>query len=51
MNMLDLDCTTIRQGRPHKLACTKNNRSYQHAVATRGKDKSLLANLKALVSA
>jgi hypothetical protein len=42
---LDLDCTTIRKGSPHTLACTKNDGSHQHALALREKDRELLAKL------
>ncbi len=29
-HFLDLDCKTLRQGTPHTLLCTKNDRSHQH---------------------
>lgn len=39
---LDLDFVTITKGRPYTLACTKNDRSHQRALARRAKDKDLL---------
>lgn len=47
-HFLDLDHTTIRQGTPHTLVCTKNEKSYAHALATRAKDETLLEKLKGL---
>ncbi len=44
-HFLDLSHVTIRKGRPYTLACTKNDLSYQHAVAWRAKDKDLLEQL------
>lgn len=44
-HFLDLDSITIRQGRPHTLACTKNDKSHQHALARRAKEAVLLAKL------
>lgn len=42
---LDIDCITITKGRPYTLACTKNDRSHQRALARRAKDKELLGRL------
>ena len=44
-HFLDLSHVTIRKGRPYTLACTKNDLSYQHALARRAKDKELLERL------
>ena len=42
---LDLDFVTITKGRPYTLACTKNDRSHQRALARRAKDEELLGQL------
>lgn len=34
-HFLDLDCKTLRQGTPHTLLCTKNDRSHQHELEWR----------------
>ncbi|MCX6873452.1 MAG: 2OG-Fe(II) oxygenase [Verrucomicrobia bacterium] len=47
-HFLDLDHVTIRTGRPHTLACTKNDQSHQHALALRAKDVELLKKLDKL---
>jgi hypothetical protein len=47
-HFLDLDCKTIRQGTPHTLLCTKNDRSHQHALEWRQKDEAMLRKLKDL---
>jgi hypothetical protein len=47
-HFLDLDCQTIRQGTPHTLLCTKNDRSYQRALQWREKDEEMLRKLEAL---
>jgi hypothetical protein len=44
---LDLDRTTLRKGSPHALACTKNDKSHQRALARRAADEKLLAQLEA----
>jgi hypothetical protein len=44
---LDLDCITITKGRPYTLACTKNDKSHQHALDRRTQDQALLARLEA----
>jgi hypothetical protein len=45
MHFLDLDCKTIRQGTPHTLLCTKNDRSHRHELEWRRKDVALLKML------
>jgi hypothetical protein len=47
-HFLDLDHVTIRKGSPHKLACKKNESSYQHALLMRSKDQELLGRLEKL---
>jgi hypothetical protein len=47
-HQLDLDMTTNRQGRPYGLACTKNDRSYDRALARRAEDEKLLAKLEGI---
>jgi hypothetical protein len=47
-HFLDLDCKTIRQGTPHTLLCTKNDRSHLHALEWRRKDQEMLRKLSAL---
>ncbi|MFA7342973.1 MAG: 2OG-Fe(II) oxygenase [Terrimicrobiaceae bacterium] len=42
---LDLDCVTITKGRPYTLACTKNDKSHQRALARRAKDEEMLGLL------
>ena len=42
---LDLTSVTLRTGRPHTLACTKNDQSHRHALALRAKDIELLDKL------
>jgi len=37
-NLLDLDCTTDKRGRPYTLICTKNQASYERRVRQREKD-------------
>ena len=46
MNFLDLDCVTLRQGSPHTLLCTKNDRSYEYEQDQRGNDGILLRKLE-----
>lgn len=43
---LDLDCKTLKKGRPYTLLCTKNNRSHQLALQQRIADELLLAKLR-----
>lgn len=43
---LDLDCKTLRQGTPHTLLCTKNDRSHQHELDWRIKDEAMLRKLE-----
>ena len=45
---LDLDHSTLKEGTPYRLVCTKNSKSYQRALALRKKDESLYAALKKL---
>ena len=40
-----LDHLTLRKGSPHQLVRTKNDKSHQHALALREKDRPLLATL------
>jgi len=44
----DLDCATIRQGRPYGLACTKNQRSYEARCQQRAADLVLVDRLAAV---
>jgi hypothetical protein len=45
-HFLDLDCKTLRQGTPHTLLCTKNDRSHQHEREWRKKDEIMLRELQ-----
>lgn len=47
-HFLDLDCLTLRQGTPHTLLCSKDDRSYQHLLEWRKKDEAMLRKLEAL---
>ena len=47
-HFLDLDCKTLREGTPHTLLCTKNDRSYQHELEWRKKDEEMRRKLEAL---
>jgi hypothetical protein len=42
---LDLDHVTIRQGSPHGLSCTKNDKSHHRTLARRTADEALLVKL------
>jgi predicted 2-oxoglutarate/Fe(II)-dependent dioxygenase YbiX len=44
----DVDCVTIRQGRPYGLACTKNQRSYEVRCLQRAADLVLVEQLATL---
>lgn len=44
----DVDCVTIRQGRPYGLACTKNQASYEARCRQRAADVVLLERLAAV---
>lgn len=44
----DVDCETIRQGRPYGLACTKNQRSYEARCRQRAADLALVERLAAV---
>lgn len=45
---LDVDHVTLRTARPYTLACTKNDKSHQHAHALRAKHVELLEKLRGL---
>ena len=49
-HFLDLDQVTLRTGRPHTLALTKNDQSHQHALSVRAKDTEMLERLGKLRS-
>ncbi|MDQ0393162.1 2OG-Fe(II) oxygenase [Labrys monachus] len=44
----DVDVTTLRQGSPHTLVCTKNQASYERRVLQRKKDLVDLAQIESL---
>lgn len=44
----DVDCVTIRQGRPYGLACTKNQRRYEARCRQRAADLVLVERLAAV---
>ena len=45
---LDVDCETVKKGRPYQLVCTKNNASYERALRVRAKDEQHLEALRQL---
>ena len=45
-HFLDLNHVTLKKGRPYTLACTKNDRSHQHALARRARDEAVLAKIE-----
>lgn len=47
-HFLDLDHVTLKKGSPHSLVCTKNDKSYHHALSCRAKDEKLLEKIACL---
>ncbi len=45
---LDVDCETVKKGRPYQLVCTKNNASYERSLRMRAKDEQHLEALRQL---
>jgi hypothetical protein len=47
---IDVDCETVKKGRPYQLVCTKNDASYKRALHVRAQDERDLEALNQLFS-